>query len=250
VQSSRGGASAASSSGRPGSRNAQHVQQRPSSVMAGGVILCAEDITPHIKRAPQLVLLNRHLIDRTIPRMNCPSPTPSNTVSNGVSDWKRDEMLVSWRKDVQKRENKLKLKRLKQANIDVQWILGRRQQQLKELRERQKHEEAMTVASQMKQESDMSDSKGKEGSGHHLQVQLQSGLQQKTATGRTNQTRLGWQKPPDPAVYPGYTQSETKEVAVWVRPRVFITKKVQKSLRRSDVAWDVSNLVVDDANNN
>jgi len=58
-----------------------------------------------------------------------------------ADEWKNDEHISAWFKTIQKRKLDVSKKKFRQAQKDANWVLARRQQQTKDIRERQKAEE-------------------------------------------------------------------------------------------------------------
>ncbi|KAK3252455.1 hypothetical protein CYMTET_38244 [Cymbomonas tetramitiformis] len=78
--------------------------------------------------------------------LHSPTREPEDEDAKGkscvlVDEWKSDPMLNTWLKDVQRRKIDEKAKRVRQAHKDANWIIARRQKQMKDIRERQKAEQ-------------------------------------------------------------------------------------------------------------
>lgn len=151
-----------------------------------------------------------------------------------ISEWRNDEGLTEWYKNVQNRKKSEKQKSYKQAMKDANWILERRARQMKEIRERQKAEEAEAVrrdqaefALSMTQGTDKKGAKGEGGavakpSAKAIAFAAAQQRQQQGLGYEHKQLQLEWQSV-GPIVP---SRTNTKDITVWIKPGVFVVKNV------------------------
>lgn len=165
------------------------------------------------------------------------SPSEKNERPTSVTDWKKDDDMKKWYKDISQRKKETKAKQLRQANKDAQWILDRRERQLKEMQKITKAErEAAALQEKMQEEAaknrrvpaGLNKAKAPEAAENSgspevasFAVDMQGGATTSMGMGgMRSDDQLQWQDIPEP------TRSKDKQhdVAVWVKPGVFITK--------------------------
>lgn len=189
-------------------------------------------------------------LSRTLDVYTKPKP-PSSHMKAG--DWKKDKGLEEWAKKVEKRKLDVTKRKVRQANKDANWVLARRQQQLKLLRERQKEEEARARARELEQTAikskfagavqgrvnqvltavgrmrfsehvaatpRVSEHHGRHSAGRGHSVH-HGGKARATLTSDQDGP-LSWKIPP---VNPNL--KKTEDVGVWVKPGLFVTRQVQ-----------------------
>lgn len=145
----------------------------------------------------------------------------------GVGDWKRDPMLRSWYHGVTSRKSVARTKAIRTANKDANWVLQRREVQMKAIRERQRAELiqadiARQQATQPKRSRQVMGAKPQTDDGVMVHDDV-----------------LEWQElEPDGAPHVG---DKTKDMAIWVRPGLFVSKAVgvPHSKSNSKVAWNL-----------
>lgn len=154
------------------------------------------------------------------------------TAQSVISEWRNDENLAEWYKNVQSRKKAEKQRSYKQAMKDANWVLERRARQMKEIRDRQKAEEAEATrmameeyqASQSKQFGDTSakGAKGESAPGTSRGAANSKALQMQMQASHGFRPQLEWQ-----AVSPQKSNlKRTKDVTVWIKPGQFIVKNV------------------------
>jgi len=143
--------------------------------------------------------------------------------------------MNTWYKSVQSRKKNEKVKTYKQAMKDAQWIIDRRARQMKEIRDRQKAEEAEAArnaynasSNMMKQAAQSSggrmSGKREESKDSEPSPKMQLHTNNWLPTGHT-QHMLEWQDVPAVVADRGRTKDET----VWIKPGVFVVKNVLTS---------------------
>lgn len=159
------------------------------------------------------------------------SPAPTD-----AANWRTDENMTNWYKSVQSRKKNAQVKTYKQAMKDAQWIIDRRAKQMKEIRDRQKSEEAeaarnaynaSAAVAALKHSNRNPNAMGigstaledkKEDVGAPKMLKMNDWA---PPTGHT-QHMLEWQEVPPTAS----DHNRTKDVTVWIKPGVFVVKKV------------------------
>lgn len=250
----------ARSSGKPANRAAQSPTRQlvPSSRMQRTTPSSAQSSARSVS---QRAVNSANPSKRELPRLNS-SSTNQTTDSGrrlrnadrlaadgkkeaGVSDWRSDDAVQVWYKNVQLRNSNAKAKAIRQASMDANWILQRRAKQMKEIRERAKAEQAeLDAAARLA----MANGASLLGGGSAAAPKQMSTPTTKSAGGtqanKSNESEepkpqlttnyfipptLAWQAPP---VLPDRSKNHTKDVAIWVGPGLFVQKTV--AVKHSD----------------
>ncbi|KAK3271185.1 hypothetical protein CYMTET_20451 [Cymbomonas tetramitiformis] len=160
------------------------------------------------------------------PASNVLDPQPGPGI--GVGDWKRDPMLRSWYHGVTSRKSVARTKAIRTANKDANWVLQRREVQMKAIRERQRAELiqadiARQQATQPKRSRQVMGAKPQTDDGVMVHDDV-----------------LEWQEF-EPGDTPPHVGDKTKDMAIWVRPGLFVSKAVgvPHSKSNSKVAWNL-----------
>mmetsp|Transcript_42241 Transcript_42241/g.51277 ORF Transcript_42241/g.51277 Transcript_42241/m.51277 type:complete len:254 (+) Transcript_42241:337-1098(+) len=147
----------------------------------------------------------------------------SKTLNVTVSDWKNDEGLQTWYKDICQRKKEAKAKQLRQANKDAQWILDRREKQMKEIQKIQKAEQEAEAKSRRMQNYNALNKFQAPTLGNKEEQSETPAVKSISFEGsHHNHETLQWQEIPEPARH----KKVAKDVAVWVKPGVFVTKNL------------------------